>query len=201
MMRGPELYGREPQNPRFTFARRSVDLLQLAAAGLRLARARAPAIGCAPPVGSAPERVPDAQIDSVGPLLETGDARGRPTVRVSSTSQGDLYIVGRSRRARCDASPRRVAEEREPALLGRWPPSVLRPRQQRLLDRPRRRARSAADRRSHAGRRRATRRKAPGQRGTLEAQQRELFDVIQGPDSRANSVRTRRSAERARRCA
>ena len=71
MMRGPEVYGREPQrvqwsadskwiyfnwNPPGTDWREPARPFRVRAAG-----------------GSAPERVPDAQLDSVGPLLETGE--------------------------------------------------------------------------------------------------------------------------------
>ena len=89
-MRGPELYGREPQrvqwsadgrwlyfqwNPAGTDWREPAHLYRVRAAG-----------------GATPERVTDAQLDSVSALLETGDvARDRRSRVVSS--QGDLYIV------------------------------------------------------------------------------------------------------------
>ena len=90
IMRGPEMYGREPQrvqwsadgrwvyfqwNPPGTDWREPTHLYRVRASG-----------------GSAPERVPDAQLDSVSALLETGDvARDRRSRVVSA--QGDLYIV------------------------------------------------------------------------------------------------------------
>ena len=90
MMRGPELYGREPQrvqwsadsrwlyfqwNPPGTDWREPARPFRVRAAG-----------------GSAPERVPDTQLDSVGPLLESGEVARDRRSRVV-TSQGDLYIV------------------------------------------------------------------------------------------------------------
>ena len=89
IMRGPELYGREPQRIQwsadskwiyFTWNPPGTDWREPA----RPYRVRA--------AGGAPERVPDAQLDSVGPLLETGETSRDRRARVVA-SQGDLYIV------------------------------------------------------------------------------------------------------------
>jgi dipeptidyl aminopeptidase/acylaminoacyl peptidase len=92
MMRGPELYGREPQDVRWTPDARWVYFRWNAAGTdwrepLRWYRVR-------PVAGATPERVPDAQLDSVGPLLAEGsDARdGRRRV---VAYEGDLWLVER----------------------------------------------------------------------------------------------------------
>jgi dipeptidyl aminopeptidase/acylaminoacyl peptidase len=92
MMRGPELYGREPQDVRWSPDARWVYFRWNGAGTdwrepLRWYRVR-------PVAGATPERVPDAQLDSVGPLLADGsDARdGRRRV---VAYEGDLWLVER----------------------------------------------------------------------------------------------------------
>src|SRR5687768_17988302 len=110
MMRGPELYGREPGRVQwsadgrwiyFTWNPPGTDWREPA----RPYRVR-------PVAGSAPERVTDAHMDTVGPLLETGALSRDRRSRVVSYS-GDLYIVslaaGTARRLTETA-----AEERSP---------------------------------------------------------------------------------------
>lgn len=90
IMRGPELYGREPQNPRFT-----PDGAWLYFAWLppgtdwretvKPYRVRAQA-------GATPERVTDAHLDSVGPSLAPGDVSRDGARRVVSYG-GDLHLV------------------------------------------------------------------------------------------------------------
>src|SRR5688572_20611645 len=184
MMRGPELYGREPQrvqwsadsrwiyfqwNPPGTDWREPARPFRVRAAG-----------------GSAPERVPDAQLDSVGPLLETGAlARDRRSRVVAS--QGDLYIVSLP-----SGSVRRltetVAEEREPHFSadGRRV-FFVRDNNVFSIDLDGGLVRQLTDVRTGPAPRDSA--KPQGQRGVLEAQQRELFDVIKDR-ARLDSIRT-----------
>jgi len=184
IMRGPELYGREPQRVQWSADGRWI-YFQWNPPGTdwrepsRLYRVRATG-------GSAPERVPDAQTDSVGPLLETGDvARDRRTRVVAS--QGDLYIVSRP-----GGTVRRLTEtvtdERDPHFSadGRRV-FFVRDNNVFSIDLDGGLVRQLTDVRSGPAPKDSA--KAEGQRGTLEAQQRELFDVIRDR-VRQDSLRT-----------
>lgn len=90
IMRGPELYGREPQNPRFTpngewlyfnWLPPGTDWRETT----KPYRVRAQA-------GATPERVTDAHMDSVGPSLAQG-ALSRDGARRAVSFQGDLYLI------------------------------------------------------------------------------------------------------------
>ena len=183
IMRGPEIYGREPQrvqwsadgrwlyfqwNPPGTDWREPSHLYRVRSTG-----------------AAAPERVPDSQVDSVGPLLESGDvARDRRSRVVSS--QGDLYIVslpsGTVRRL-----TQTVAEERDPHFSAdRRRVFFVRENNVFSIDLDGGLVRQLTDVRPGPAPKDSA--KAEGQRGTLEAQQRELFDVIKDR-LRADSIR------------
>lgn len=90
IMRGPEVYGREPQNPRFTpdgsylyfnWLPPGTDWRETT----KPYRVRAQA-------GATPERVTDAHMDSIGPSLAAGALSRDGTRRVVSYS-GDLHLV------------------------------------------------------------------------------------------------------------
>ncbi len=90
MMRGPELYGREPANVRWTPDGQWIYFQWLPAGSgwretLKPYRVRAQA-------GAKPERITDAQADSVAPLLADGTLSADRTRRVVSV-RGDLFIV------------------------------------------------------------------------------------------------------------
>ncbi|MDF1502469.1 prolyl oligopeptidase family serine peptidase [Roseisolibacter sp. H3M3-2] len=90
MMRGPELYGREPQDVRWSPDGRWVYFRWNEAGAdwrepLRLYRVRAQA-------GARPERVPDAQADSVLPLVADGSWARDRRFRVVA-HDGDLWRV------------------------------------------------------------------------------------------------------------
>ncbi|MGZ8458663.1 MAG: prolyl oligopeptidase family serine peptidase [Gemmatirosa sp.] len=92
MMRGPELYGREPQDVRWSPDARWVYFRWNAAGTdwrepLRWYRVR-------PAAGATPERVPDAQLDSVGPLIAEGSDTRDGRRRVVAYD-GDLWLVER----------------------------------------------------------------------------------------------------------
>jgi dipeptidyl aminopeptidase/acylaminoacyl peptidase len=91
MMRGPEVFGREPQNTRWSADGKWIYFTWLEpGADWRLPakpfRVRAVA-------GAMPERVTDAQMDSVAPLLDNGRPSPDHTSRIVS-SGGDLYLLG-----------------------------------------------------------------------------------------------------------
>ena len=182
IMRGPELYGREPQRIQwsadskwiyFSWNPPGTDWREPA----RPYRVRA--------TGGAPERVPDNQADSVGALLETGERSRDGKSRVVS-SQGDLYIVslpdGRVRRL-----TQTNGDERDPHFSadGRRV-FFFRDNNVFSIDLDGGLVRQLTDVRSGPAPKDSA--KAQGQRGTLEAQQRELFDVVRDR-LRADSVR------------
>jgi dipeptidyl aminopeptidase/acylaminoacyl peptidase len=90
MMRGPELYGREPQNPRFTPDGQWIYFTWLPPGtawneSLKPYRVRAQA-------SAAPERVTEAHMDSVAPLIAQGALSRDRLSRVVSVN-GDLWLV------------------------------------------------------------------------------------------------------------
>jgi dipeptidyl aminopeptidase/acylaminoacyl peptidase len=90
MMRGPELYGREPQNVRWSADGKWIYFTWLEpGSDWRLPskpfRVRAEA-------GAKPERVTDAQMDSVAPMLDNGRVSPDRRTKVVA-SGGDLYLV------------------------------------------------------------------------------------------------------------
>jgi dipeptidyl aminopeptidase/acylaminoacyl peptidase len=90
IMRGPELYGREPQRVRFTPDGAWIYFQWLPPGSawntaLEPYRVRATS-------GAAPERVSRAHMDSVGPLLESGDL-SRDRLRRVVSYDGDLFVV------------------------------------------------------------------------------------------------------------
>src|SRR4051794_21479042 len=70
MMRGPEVYGREPQNVRWSADGKWIYLTWLEPGSDWRLPARPFRVRAAP--GAAPERVTDAQMDSVAPMLDNG---------------------------------------------------------------------------------------------------------------------------------
>ncbi|HEX6314824.1 MAG TPA: prolyl oligopeptidase family serine peptidase, partial [Gemmatimonadaceae bacterium] len=90
IMRGPEVYGREPSNPRFTPNGEYIYFNWLPPGtdwreSVKPYRVRAQA-------GARPERVTDAHMDSVGPSLAAGHLSRDGARRVVSYG-GDLYLV------------------------------------------------------------------------------------------------------------
>jgi dipeptidyl aminopeptidase/acylaminoacyl peptidase len=181
-MRGPEIYGREPQRVQWSADSRWL-YFQWNPPGTDWREPSHPYRVRA--AGGTPERVPDAQLDSVGALLESGDlARDRRSRVVSS--QGDLYIVtlpsGGVRRL-----TQTVADERDPHFSadGRRV-FFIRDNNVFSIDLDGGLVRQLSDVRTGPAPKDSA--KAEGQRATLEAEQRELFDVIRDR-VRADSVR------------
>ena len=96
IMRGPEVYGREPQQVRWTPDGRWLYFMWNEPGTdwrepLRPYRVR-------PEAGARPERVSDAHMDSVGPLIQPGRLSPDRRSRVVSF-QGDVYVVDLARGA------------------------------------------------------------------------------------------------------
>src|SRR5512133_431620 len=99
MMRGPEVYGREPQNVRWSADGKWIYFTWLEPGSDWRLPAKPFRVRATP--GSAPERVSDAQMDSLAPLVDAGRLSPDGRRKVVS-SGGDLYLIdvgaGTSRR-------------------------------------------------------------------------------------------------------
>jgi dipeptidyl aminopeptidase/acylaminoacyl peptidase len=99
MMRGPELYGREPGNVRWSADSKWIYFNWLEPGSDWRLTSKPFRVHPAP--GAKPERVTEAHMDSIAPLLDAGRASPDGRVRVVNTG-GDLYLVdvggGRVRR-------------------------------------------------------------------------------------------------------
>lgn len=194
IMRGPELYGREPQRVRFTPDAQWIYFQWLPPgtdwrATPKPYRVKAVA-------GSAPEAVTVAQMDSVGPLLEEGVLSPDKKWRVVSY-EADLFLIDLTR-----SVARRLTlttnEERNPAFSAdgkriyfvRDGSNIMSldldaPRIEQLTDiRP-----SPAP---------PTPPKADAQRSQLEERQKELFEVIRDQWTRDSIVKAEREANDAK---
>jgi len=90
MMRGPEIYGREPQNVRWSADGKWIYFNWLEpGSDWRLS---SKPFRVRPTAGATPERVTEAQLDSVAPLLETGRLSPDRRTRVVA-SGGDLFLL------------------------------------------------------------------------------------------------------------
>lgn len=190
MMRGPELYGREPQGVRWSPDSRWIYFQWLPPGSdwkepLQPYRVRAQA-------GATPERVSEAHMDSVGALLADGALTPDRARRVVAYS-GDLYVVERAR-----GTARRLTQtldmERSPSFAtdGRHV-FFLRDNNLYALGLDDGLLRQLTDVRQ--GDAPAPTRPATGQRGFLEREQLALLEVVRDEAARDSVQR----AERARR--
>ena len=195
LMRGPELYGREPQRVRFTPDGGWIYFQWLPPGSdwRKLPdpyRVRAVA-------GAKPELVTRAHMDSVGPLLEEGDLSRDRTRRVVSY-EGDLYVVDLKR-----SQARRLTntsnEERSPSFAAdghriffvRDGVAIM------ALDLESPRIEQLTDMRPAPAP--PTPPKLDAQRARLEAQQKELFEVIRDRVARDSIAKAERDAQLAER--
>jgi len=194
IMRGPEVYGREPQQVRWTPDGRWIYFMWLEPGAswreeLKPYRVR-------PVPGAAPERVTWAHMDSAGPLVAEGSTSADRRRRAVAY-RGDLYLVDLARSA-----ARRLTETA--AVEG---DPVLSPDGRRVyfvrddnafsFDLAGGGVRQLTDVR--AGPAPDSAKKAEGQRGFLEAQQRELLDAVRdrlAQDSIAKAEREARDSLR-----
>ncbi|HEY4215760.1 MAG TPA: prolyl oligopeptidase family serine peptidase [Gemmatimonadaceae bacterium] len=90
IMRGPEVYGREPENVRWSADSKWIYFTWLEPGSDWRLPAKPFRVRAEP--GAVPERVTDAQMDSVAPLLDQGRMSPDRRTRVVS-SGGDLYLI------------------------------------------------------------------------------------------------------------
>jgi dipeptidyl aminopeptidase/acylaminoacyl peptidase len=192
IMRGPELYGRVPQDVRwsadnkwiyFNWAEPGTDWRE----GAKRYRVRAVA-------GSKPERVSPAQFDSAGALVTTGERSGNGRYMAVEYG-GDIYVTDMQR-----GTTRRLtqtnARERQP----QFSPDAsrvyfIRDNNVYSIDLTSGLLRQLTDLRQ--GPEPADSAKAAGQRGRIEQQQRDLFEAIRDrvrADSIARAERNERQS-------
>jgi dipeptidyl aminopeptidase/acylaminoacyl peptidase len=194
IMRGPELYGREPSQVQWTADNRWIYFSWLPPGSDW--RERSQPYRVRPVAGAKPERVTDAHMDSVGPLLGNGVLSNDHRYRAAEFA-GDLYLadtkLGTVRRL-----TETIAMERAPEfdVEGRRV-FFVRDNNVFAMDIDGGLVRQLTDIRSGTAPRDSA--AATGQRGVLEQQQRELFDVIRDRlrlDSIATAERKAREALR-----
>jgi dipeptidyl aminopeptidase/acylaminoacyl peptidase len=184
MMRGPEVYGREPQRPRFTPDGRWIYFNWLPPGTdwretPKPYRVRAQA-------GATPERVTPAHMDSVGPLLETGTLSADRQRRVVSYN-GDLWLIDVRSSAVRRLTETPVIAESDPhfATDGRRVYFVRDGMNVMALELDSPLIRQLTDIRPGPGPSEPD--SAKGQRAALEAQQRQLFEVVRD-EARQDSI-------------
>jgi dipeptidyl aminopeptidase/acylaminoacyl peptidase len=172
LMRGPELYGREPQRVRWSADGRHIYFYWNEpgtrwSEPLKPYRVRAVA-------GATPERLTELQLDSAGPLFAEGSFT-RDRRQKLAAFEGDLYLVdmrtGGARRL-----TETVENESSPTITADGTGAYfVRDNNVFFLDLVRHAVRQITDVRTRAPPRDST---FAGQRGVLRAQQRELFDAV-----------------------
>ena len=194
IMRGPELYGRPPQRVRFAADGRWI-YFSWAEPGTAWREPMAAYRVRAEP-GARPEKVPDARMDTVGPLLAQGplspDRRWRAVVH-----DGDLFLVDVRRGTARRLTQTLAAESRPAWAAGARELYYVRDNNVFALDLGDGMVRQLTDVRTGPAPRDSAR--AAGQRALLEAQQRELFEAVRDRlhnDSVAKVERARRDSMR-----
>lgn len=191
MMRGPEVYGREPQRPRFTPDGRWIYFNWLPPGtdwreSLKPYRARAQA-------GAQPEQVTRAHMDSVGPLLESGSVTSDGLRRVVA-HDGDLWLVDTRTSAVRRLTDTPVITEGNPHFStdGRRVYFIRDGTNVMALDLDAPLVRQLTDIRPGPGPSDSSR--AQGQRAALEAQQKQLFGAIRDEVRQDSIARAEREA-------
>jgi dipeptidyl aminopeptidase/acylaminoacyl peptidase len=196
IMRGPEVYGREPQQVRWTPDGRWLYFMWNEPGTAWQERLRPYRVR--PEAGARPQRVTDAHMDSVGPLIQPGRLSTDKRFRVVSF-QGDVYVVDLA-----GGSARRLTDtpgaETEPSFSGDGR-GVFFVRDDNVfsVDLASGLTRQLTDVRSGPAPRDSA--KAEGQRGALQTQQRELFEAVRDrahADSIAAAERKEREGRRAK---
>ncbi len=193
IMRGPELYGRAPSNVRWSADGRWIHFMWNEAGTdwrepVHPYRVRATA-------GAVPERLTPAQADSAAPYIAEGMASPDGRTRVVEAN-GDLYLISLR-----DGSARRltqtVAQESRPTFSAdAHTVYFIRESNAYALSLVDGAVRQLTDIRTGPVPKDSAR--AAGQRGRLEQQQRDLFDVVR---DRANADSIQRAERKAREAA
>ena len=183
IMRGPEHYGREPQNVAWRADGKWIYFQWVPAGSPWNAPMRPYRVQ--PTAGAVAEAVTDAHMDSVAALITDGPLSADRSRRAAA-ARGDLYLVqtktGTARRL-----TQTVATESEPRFSADGQHLLfLRDGNAFAMELSSGAVRQLTDVRSGPAPRDSTR--ATGMRGALERQQRELFAVVRD-DLRADSVR------------
>jgi dipeptidyl aminopeptidase/acylaminoacyl peptidase len=172
LMRGPELYGREPQRVRWSADGRYIYFYWNEpgtkwSEPLRPYRVRAAA-------GATPERLTELQLDSAGPLFADGSFT-RDRRQKLAAFEGDLYLVD-MRTGGVRRLTETVETESSPTITADGTGAYfVRDNNVFFLDLTRHSVRQVTDVRTGQPPRDST---FTGQRGALRAQQRELFDAV-----------------------
>jgi len=183
IMRGPEHFGREPQGVSWSADGQWLYFQWNPPSTAwnepsRPYRVRAAA-------GATPERVSDAQMDSVAPIL-AGGPLSRDGLRRAVSSRGDLYLVD-TRKATVRQLTQTVGAESDPRFTTDEKSLLfLRDGNAYTLELATGFVRQLTDVRPGPAPRDSAR--ATGQRGALERQQRELLEVIRD-EQRSDSLR------------
>ena len=192
MMRGPEVYGREPQRVRWSADGRHLYFYWNApgtkwSEPLQPYRVRAVA-------GATPERLTEAQIDSAGPLFADGSYTRDRRLKVTSY-EGDLYLVD-TRASRVTRITQTVANESNPSIVASGAGAYfVRDNNVYYVEFASGLVRQITDVRSGPPPRDST---FAGQRGALRSQQTELFDAIRERARLDSLARTNRREHEAR---
>ncbi len=191
IMRGPEVYGREPQRVRWAADGRSIYFYWNApgtkwSEPLHPYRVRAVA-------GASPERLTEAQMDSSAPLFADGSYTRDRRIKIVS-HEGDLYVVD-TRTAAIRRLTQTAVTEASPTITGDGTGAYfVRDNNVFYIDLARFFVRQVIDVRVGPAPRDST---YAGQRGALRSQQQELFDVLRERarlDSLARADRTAHEA-------
>lgn len=198
IMRGPELYGREPGQVRFTADGQWIYFRWLAPGAAWNAELKPYRVAAR--AGATPEMVTDAHMDSVAPMLATGRRSRDGRLEVLSAN-GDLWLRTRTTAARSATSiaHRRITQtngaESDPKFsLDEKHILFVRDNNAYAFEIATGLTRQLTDLRSGTAPRDAER--PTGQRGALAEQQRFLFEVIRD-ELQADSIQraNRRAAE------
>ena len=193
MMRGPEVYGREPQRVRWSADGRWIHFFWNPP-GTKWSEPLLPYRVRALP-GATPERLSEAQVDSVGPVFADGSlTRDRRLKAVAF--EGDLYLVD-TKSAVARRLTQTVASESSPSIAADGSALFfVRDNNAYRLELSSGMVRQLTDVRiGPAPREDST---FTGQRGVLRAQQRELFDAIRERARLDSLARADRKAHEAR---
>ena len=190
MMRGPELYGRQPQDVRWSADNRWIYFTWLEPGadwreGSRRFRVRAVA-------GSKPERVSPAQFDSAGAIVTTGDRSSNGRFQAVEYL-GDIYVTD-MQRGTTRRLTQTLARERQPQFSADGSKVYfIRDNNVYSIDLTGGLLSQLTDLR--AGPEPVDSTRAVGQRGRIEQQQRDLFEAIRDR-VRADSIAKAERRER-----
>ena len=172
IMRGPEVYGREPQRVRWSADGRAI-YFYWNEPGTKWSEPLRPYRVRATP-GATPEPLTEAQVDSAGPLFSDGSYTRDRRLKLTAY-EGDLFLVD-MRLGRVTRITETVANEGSPSILASGTGGYfVRDNNVYYIEFATGSVRQITDVRTGPAPRDST---FAGQRGTLRAQQTELFDAI-----------------------